>query len=780
MAAGFRLERHLFACASMLLTHLYYRIKRFVPWRIRFALRRIHAGRILKNSGDIWPIQKSAGSKPADWPGWPDWKRFALVLTHDVEGRRGLDCVKQLAELEMELGFRSSFNFVPEGKYKVPSALRRWLIDHGFEVGVHDLRHDGRLYSSRKTFRRKAHRINNYLKEWNALGFRSGFMLRNLDWIQDLNICYDASTFDTDPFEPQPSGVGTIFPFYVKGTNGREGYVELPYTLPQDSTLFFLLKNRNAQRIWQDKLDWIAECGGMALVIVHPDYLAFEGKPDAFPSYPAAHYVEFLTWLKEKYAGEYWDAQPAQIAKFIRHLAAQGESVDRMTAFDTVKNSVACKNREGALIATSRKPQAVPLQLAGKRAVAIVYSNYPSDPRPRRAAEALAREGASVEVICLRETDNEPQHEIIHGVNITRVTLKRRRGGKLTYTVQYGSFILLAGAILAGRTIGRRFDLVHVHNMPDVLVFSALIPKLFGAKVILDLHDPMPELMMTIFRLREKSYAVRILKILEKWSLRFADAVITVNEACDKVFSSRSCACEKITVVMNSPDEEIFRLREPSMPASAAPDISKPFVLMYHGSLVERHGLDLAVKALGKIKKTIPGAELRIFGRTTPFLEQVLESARTAGLGEAIRYLGPKNLEQIVAAIRICDAGVIPNKKSIFTELNTPTRIFEYLSQGKLVIAPRAPGILDYFGPQELVLFELGDAEDLAAKMEYVFRHPVEMVRVVERGQKVYRAHKWSTERLRFVSLVDGLLKAAGRSAGNAREGPAIASWESR
>jgi glycosyltransferase involved in cell wall biosynthesis len=764
----------------MLLTHLYYRIKRFVPFRIRFAIRRIHAGRILKNSGDIWPIQKSAGSKPADWPGWPDEKRFALVLTHDVEGQRGLDRVKQLAELEIELGFRSSFNFVPEGKYKVPSALRRWLIDRGFEVGVHDLHHDGRLYSSRKTFRRKAHRINNYLKEWNAVGFRSGFMLRNLDWIQDLNICYDASTFDTDPFEPQPSGVGTIFPFYVKGTNGREGYVELPYTLPQDSTLFFLLKERNAQRIWQDKLDWIAECGGMALVIVHPDYLAFEGKPDAFPSYPAARYVEFLIWLKEKYAGEYWDAQPAQIAKFIRPPAAKEESADRMPSFDTAENSVACKNREGALIATPKKRQAVPLQLAGKRAVAIVYSNYPSDPRPRRAAEALAREGVSVEVICLRETVNEPPHEILHGVNITRVTLKRRRGGKLTYTVQYGCFILLAGAILAGRTIGRRFDLVHVHNMPDVLVFSALIPKLFGAKVVLDLHDPMPELMMTIFRLREKSYAVRILKILEKWSLRFADAVITVNEACDKVFSSRSCAREKITVVMNSPDEEIFRLREPSTPASAAPDNSKPFVLMYHGSLVERHGLDLAVKALGKIRKSIPGAELRIFGRATPFLEQVLESARTAGLGEAIRYLGPKNLEQIVAAIRSCDVGVIPNRKSIFTELNTPTRIFEYLSQGKLVIAPRAPGILDYFGPQELVLFELGDAEDLAAKMEYVFRHPLEMVRVVERGQEVYRAHKWSTERLRFVSLVDGLLKAAGHSAGKARERPAIASWESR
>ena len=115
----------------------------------------------------------------------------------------------------MEFGFRSSFNFIPEGDYRVPAALRAWLTDRGFEVGVHDLHHDGKLYSSRDEFRRKAHRINSYLKEWNAVGFRSGFMLHNLNWIRDLDIQYDASTFDTDPFEPQPDGVDTIFPFWV-------------------------------------------------------------------------------------------------------------------------------------------------------------------------------------------------------------------------------------------------------------------------------------------------------------------------------------------------------------------------------------------------------------------------------------------------------------------------------------------------------------------------------------------------------------------------------------
>lgn len=423
------------------------------------------------------------------------------------------------------------------------------------------------------------------------------------------------------------------------------------------------------------------------------------------------------------------------------------------------------------MIAKPNDPQMARFWLAGKRIVAVLYSSYPSDPRPRRAAEALAGEGASVEVICLSETDDQPLHEVFNGVHVTRVPLKRRRAGKMAYLVQYGTFILLAGAILTRRTIQRRVDLVHVHNMPDVLVLSALIPKLFGARIILDLHDPMPELMMSIFGLQEKSYAVRLLKMLEKLSLGFADAVITVNEACRKIFVSRSCAREKITVIMNSPDEEIFRFEQPSIPAVTEPDISKPFILMYHGSLVERHGLDLAVQALVKVRKSIPEAQLRIFGERTPFLERVLQSREIADLTEdGIRYLGPKNLDQIALAIRACHAGVIPNRKSVFTQLNTPTRIFEFLSQGKPVIVPRAPGILDYFSVQELVLFELGDAEDLAAKIEYVFWHPAEVAQMLERAQRVYREHKWSTERIRFLRLVERLFNAPGRVAIHAEE----------
>lgn len=207
-------------------------------------MRRRIALRLQDRVGDVWPIMPGSEQAPDRWSGWPGGKKFAVVLTHDVEGPPGLRRCRRLAELESELGFRSSFNFIPAGPYHVPSELRQELTAQGFEVGVHDLHHDGRLYRTRRGFLNRAKRINEFLAEWNAQGFRSGFMLNNLDWLHQLDIRYDMSTFDTDPFEPQPEGRHTIFPFFVPRPAGHEddkpdgGYVELPYTLPQDSTLF--------------------------------------------------------------------------------------------------------------------------------------------------------------------------------------------------------------------------------------------------------------------------------------------------------------------------------------------------------------------------------------------------------------------------------------------------------------------------------------------------------------------------------------------------------------
>jgi len=290
-------------------------LRPFIPRRLRVALRRIQVSTRLKSNTKGWPINPEAVKRPKNWSGWPQQKKFAFILTHDVEGKKGYEKCKSLIELEEKLGFRSGLFFVPEGNYRVSPEVRRNLTARGFEGCIHGLRHDGSLYASRKGFRRQALRINEYMKEWNSVGFRSPFMEHQLEWLGDLDIEYDCSTFDTDPFEPKPGGVGVIFPFWVPDGEKNMGYIEMPYTLPQDWTLFVLMRKRNIE-LWKEKLDWIAEQGGMALVLTHPDYMNFNSKQPKFDEYPAEYYEQFLNYVKSRYEGQYWHVLPKDIARF--------------------------------------------------------------------------------------------------------------------------------------------------------------------------------------------------------------------------------------------------------------------------------------------------------------------------------------------------------------------------------------------------------------------------------------------------------------------------------
>ena len=305
--------------SDMWARHTYYFLKPCLPWSFRLALRRWRARRQRVIFADRWPISPGAARPPKGWKGWPGGKQFALVLTHDVEGQKGLERCRRLMELEARLGFRSSFNFVPEGEYSTPRELRAHLVANGFEVGIHDLRHDGKLYRTHKSFQANAQQINRYLKEWNAVGFRSAFMLHRLDWLHDLDVLYDASTFDTDPFEPQPDGVDTIFPFHVPSDNGRPGYVELPYTLVQDFSLFVLLRERSID-IWKRKAAWVAQCGGMVLLNTHPDYINFSGGKGQRDEFDVALYEEFLLHVRDSHKNGYWHALPHEVARFWNSL----------------------------------------------------------------------------------------------------------------------------------------------------------------------------------------------------------------------------------------------------------------------------------------------------------------------------------------------------------------------------------------------------------------------------------------------------------------------------
>jgi len=404
----------------VIFTRAYYAVKPLLPLALSLVARRRRADSRRRAYASVWPIDQAAGATPPGWPGWPEGKRFAFVLTHDVEGNRGLGRVERLMDLEMKHGFRSSFNFVPEGDYRVPEAMRRRLGEAGFEVGIHGLNHDGKLYNSKAKFAGKAAGINGYLREWGACGFRSPSMQHRLEWLHQLDVEYDCSTFDTDPFEPEPDGFGTIFPFWVAGPNGS-GYVELPYSLPQDFTLFVLLRERTID-VWKRKLDWVAEHGGMALLDSHPDYMAFDGEP-ARDEYPASYYEELLRYAREKYDGLFWEATPREVARFY-----------------CASVPVAARNTR-------------------KKICMLAYSNYEADGRVRRYAEALASRGDRVDVIALSNSSGRLDEVKISGVAVYPIQRRElNERSKWAYAYRLLRFLLASSLFLTRRQHHVRYD----------------------------------------------------------------------------------------------------------------------------------------------------------------------------------------------------------------------------------------------------------------------------------------------------------------------------------
>ena len=294
----------------------FYYIKPVIPKSFQLFLRRALALKKKKKSGKFWPIWPIAGQAPNNWKGWPNNKQFALVLIHDVDTREGLDNCLNLMDLEIKRGFRSALYFVPKD-YNTPDELRQQIVNSGFEIGLHGLTHNGKFYRNYRVFSNHIKKINAYLKEWRAVGYTSPSMLGNLTWNTELNIEYSCSSFDTDPFEPRPFGVATIFPFFVRNPAEISSYVEIPYTLPQDYSLFILLREKDIGT-WKRKLDWVAEKGGVALVNTHPDYMIFDGDTRTKNKYSSRLYADFLDYISSRYRDKYWNSLPKDLARFWR------------------------------------------------------------------------------------------------------------------------------------------------------------------------------------------------------------------------------------------------------------------------------------------------------------------------------------------------------------------------------------------------------------------------------------------------------------------------------
>lgn len=386
-----------------------------------------------------------------------------------------------------------------------------------------------------------------------------------------------------------------------------------------------------------------------------------------------------------------------------------------------------------------------------KRICTVIFAYYPMDPRARRGVEALVDAGFEMDLICLRNQDEAPE-EIIHGVHTYRLPLQKKRGSKLRYLWEYFAYFVLAFFKLSWLFIRKRYRIVHVNNMPDFLVFSALIPRLFGCKVVLDLQDPMPEVFIAKYNMKPSHWLIRTLRVLEKLSATFANEVLTANIAFEDLFV-RSCKREKQTILMNSPDESIFTPQTP-IPAKN----KEKFIVMFHGTIVERNGLGDALYAINKIKDKISGLEFHVYGEGD-FVSRFLDIKQALQLDDVVFFHGYTLIEDIAEALKGIDLGVIPNKRSPFTEINLPTRIFECLRMGKPVIAPDTRGIRDYFGSDDLFFFNPDEENSLADTILRAYESPALRDKMVENGLKVCEPHWWETEKQVLINMDKRLMK---------------------
>lgn len=297
---------------------LYYMMKPLIPRPVQIALRQRYVNVQAEATFPAWPVEPLLVTKVdaylrallATRPEvpriayWPGNARAAFVITHDVEWDTGLRRAPALAALEKELGFTSCWNLVPE-RYPIDWGIVDELKAGGFEIGLHGLKHDGRLFQSRSVFTTRLAAIHAYARKWGVEGFRSPSTLRNAAWMTAMQFAYDSSFPDTDPYEPQTGGCCSIWPYFLGNM------VELPLTLPQDHTLFEILQHRDI-RVWREKMDWILEHGGVAVLNIHPDYMLADDR--------LALYRDLLLHMRSLEG--VWHVQPREAAQWWRDRQA--------------------------------------------------------------------------------------------------------------------------------------------------------------------------------------------------------------------------------------------------------------------------------------------------------------------------------------------------------------------------------------------------------------------------------------------------------------------------
>ena len=386
------------------------------------------------------------------------------------------------------------------------------------------------------------------------------------------------------------------------------------------------------------------------------------------------------------------------------------------------------------------------------RVCIISHSHYPYDSRVSREAHALVGAGHEVDVIALR-LGTQPLRERIAGVSVYRLPIARLRGGFLRYLFEFIAFQLGATLLAAALHLRHRYSVLETTSVPDWLVFATIVPKLLGARVLLDLHECMPEYGATKYGLPPAHRIVRFLGFLEQASIRYADFVTTCTEQMRERFIERGARPEKIAVVLNSFDEERY---DPAQYRHVERGDGQ-FVLISHGTVEPNYGLDVVVRAIALLKDRIAGLRLDIYGDGT-HLPVVKALARELGVDDRIRYTDWIPLEELLPRIAAADAGVVAVRRDPFREVTLCTKMFDLVSLKRPVLMSRTRAVDAYFGAECFQMFESGDEHGLARAIHELYADPDLRERLVRRATAVNDPYRWVHQRKRYVEIVERLI----------------------
>lgn len=391
----------------------------------------------------------------------------------------------------------------------------------------------------------------------------------------------------------------------------------------------------------------------------------------------------------------------------------------------------------------------------------IVHAYYEEDARVRREAEALVAAGWQVDVFALRRP-GAASRERLAGVELHRLPVRRHQGAGLgVYLAEYAAFLVRAGWAATQAHRRRGYGLVEVHTLPDYLVFAALPLKLAGVPVLLDLHEAMPEFFRSRFPRAAGRLTHGLLVLQERASIALADATMTVNEALADRLRRIGTPVDKVTVIVNSPDLGLF---------DAAAHPVRPFMgdgtlrLVYAGALTPTYELDIVLRAVALLEERRPGLRVaaRLYGRGDA-AEPLRNLATELGVADRVEQPGRIPIEDVPAAIASADIGLAPTRRDPFTDLSLSTKILEYASMGKPVVASRLPTVDRYFAPDTIATYEPGDPAALAdAVLALVEDDPGREARVARTHARAAELG-WDREAARYVALVERLVRPRAR-----------------